>query len=180
MASAYIPYYDCIRRTLHAALCIGNYPSRVVERHNKPEVEVAGCSDGLEEEKVPELILNPIKILRSENESCLIETTINSVRISFSFTKSDALAELIARKYVGFLAQRAQQFRVLRKKAIPGYDISFLITHDEMETMYRSKIIDFIITFLVDIDSDIAAMKLNMNQRGRRAAAEFFQSLNFP
>ena len=37
------PYLDCIRETLHAALCVSNFPSQIVERHNKPEIEV-GCA----------------------------------------------------------------------------------------------------------------------------------------
>ena len=45
-----------------------------VERHNKPEVEF-GTSK--------ELLLKPITICRNEHECCLIETSINSVRISF-------------------------------------------------------------------------------------------------
>ncbi|KAH9593282.1 Actin-related protein 2/3 complex subunit 4 [Trypanosoma melophagium] len=179
MATAYLPYYDCIKCTLQAALCIGNYPSRTVERHNKPEIEVVDFSEDTTHPTTTELLLNPIRIARSEQESCLIESSINSTRVSVSFLKSDALAELIARKYVSFLAQRAKQFCILRKKPIPGYDISFLITHDEVETMHKNKIIQFIITFLMDIDADIAAMKLNANQRARRAAMEFFLTLNF-
>lgn len=39
-ASAHKPYLDAIRATLQAAFCIENFESQVVERHNKPEVEV--------------------------------------------------------------------------------------------------------------------------------------------
>jgi len=38
--SAHKPYLDAIRATLQAAFCIENFESQVVERHNKPEVEV--------------------------------------------------------------------------------------------------------------------------------------------
>ncbi len=38
--SAHQPYLDAIRATLQAAFCIENFESQVVERHNKPEVEV--------------------------------------------------------------------------------------------------------------------------------------------
>lgn len=168
MATAYIPYFDCIKRTLHAAICIGNFPSRSVERHNKPEVEV--------EENNDELLLNPILICRSDQERTLIESSINSVRVSICFQKSDALAEIIAKKYVGFLGQRADRFMILRKKPIKGYDISFLITHDEAESLNKSKVIDFIVQFIADIDSDVTAMKLSTNQRARRAALDFFQT----
>ena len=36
------PYLDCIKATLNAALCVENFASQIVERHNKPEIEV-GC-----------------------------------------------------------------------------------------------------------------------------------------
>lgn len=34
------PYLNAVRSTLSAALCVENFESQVVERHNKPEVEV--------------------------------------------------------------------------------------------------------------------------------------------
>ena len=40
MSSAHKPYLDCVSSTLTAALCLRNFPSQLVERHNKPEVEV--------------------------------------------------------------------------------------------------------------------------------------------
>lgn len=33
------PYLDCVRATLTAAMCLQNFASQEVERHNKPEVE---------------------------------------------------------------------------------------------------------------------------------------------
>ena len=40
--SALTPYLDCVKATLNAALCLENFASQIVERHNKPEIEV-GC-----------------------------------------------------------------------------------------------------------------------------------------
>mmetsp|Transcript_8928 Transcript_8928/g.28367 ORF Transcript_8928/g.28367 Transcript_8928/m.28367 type:complete len:212 (+) Transcript_8928:75-710(+) len=37
MAATYKPYLNCVRSTLKAALCLRNFPSQIVERHNKPE-----------------------------------------------------------------------------------------------------------------------------------------------
>ena len=34
------PYLKAVRHTLTAAMCLENFSSQVVERHNKPEVEV--------------------------------------------------------------------------------------------------------------------------------------------
>ncbi len=33
------PYLDAVRATLTAAMCVENFASQLVERHNKPEVE---------------------------------------------------------------------------------------------------------------------------------------------
>lgn len=42
--SALKPYLDAIKTTLHASLCIENFASQIVERHNKPEIEVGYVS----------------------------------------------------------------------------------------------------------------------------------------
>lgn len=34
------PYLNAVRHTLTAAMCLENFSSQIVERHNKPEVEV--------------------------------------------------------------------------------------------------------------------------------------------
>lgn len=170
MSTAQQPYFDCLKRTLHAALCIVNTPSLVVERHNKPEVEVASS---------PELLLNTLVICRDDQERTMIETSVNSVRVSICFKKPDATSELVSAKFVSFLAQRADKFHILRRKPVAGYDISFLITNEQTETMNKQKLIDFIIQFMADIDADIAALKLRINNRVRRAATEWLQTLAF-
>ena len=165
MATAHQPFYDCVKRTLHAALCLSSFPSPVVERHNKPEIEM---------QTSPEVILNPITICRDEGERVLIETSINSVRVSVAFKKADPTAGLISQRIADFLQQRAERFHILRRKAITGYDISFLITNEEAETMHKNKIIDFIVQFISDISKDIAATKMAINQRARMVATEWF------
>lgn len=76
-----------------------------VERHNKPEVEF-GTSK--------ELLLKPITICRNEHECCLIETSINSVRISFKVKATDQLEALLNKKFMAFLMQRAEPFGIMR------------------------------------------------------------------
>ena len=39
-ASTLKPYLNAVRETLNAAICLQNFDSQMVERHNKPEVEV--------------------------------------------------------------------------------------------------------------------------------------------
>jgi hypothetical protein len=45
MANTLAPYLNCIRKTLEATLCLRNFASQKIERHNKPEVE-ARCVGG--------------------------------------------------------------------------------------------------------------------------------------
>jgi actin related protein 2/3 complex subunit 4 len=40
MAATLKPYLKAVRATLQASMCMQHFESRVVERHNKPEVEV--------------------------------------------------------------------------------------------------------------------------------------------
>jgi actin related protein 2/3 complex subunit 4 len=40
MTNTLKPYLNAVRATLQAAMCIQNFESKVVERHNKPEVEI--------------------------------------------------------------------------------------------------------------------------------------------
>ncbi len=77
-----------------------------------------------------------------------------------------------------FLTQRAEQFFILRRKAIsPEYDISFLITNKHTETMFRHKLIDFVIQFMEDIDKEISEMKLSVSARARISAQAFLKEL---
>merc|ERR1712156_225107 len=40
MSATLKPYLICVKRTLQAAMCVENFSSQKVERHNKPEIEV--------------------------------------------------------------------------------------------------------------------------------------------
>ena len=52
-------------------MCLENFSSQKVERHNKPEIEIRESQ---------ELLLNPVVVSRNEKERVLIEPSINSVR----------------------------------------------------------------------------------------------------
>ena len=56
-----------------------------------------------------------------------------------------------------------------------GYDLSFLITNEHMDDMWKHKLIDFIIHFMEEIDKEISSMKLAVNARARVVAAEFLK-----
>ncbi|KAF2299959.1 hypothetical protein GH714_006415 [Hevea brasiliensis] len=123
----------------------------------------------------PELLLNPILICRNESEKCLIETSINSLRISLKVKQADELENILTKKFLRFLSMRAEAFQVLRRKPIQGYDISFLITNYHCEEMQKQKLIDFIVQFMEDIDKEISELKMSVNTRGRLVATEFLK-----
>mmetsp|Transcript_25512 Transcript_25512/g.31349 ORF Transcript_25512/g.31349 Transcript_25512/m.31349 type:complete len:153 (-) Transcript_25512:1277-1735(-) len=148
-------------------MCLRNFPSQVVERHNKPEVE-------MRESK--ELCLNSLKICRTEQEKCLIEPSVNSVRISIGIKQSDDIEELLTHKFARFLEQRAEQFIILRRKPLEGYDLSFLVTHEHLEEMWKHKLIAFIIRFMEEIDREINGMKIAVNTRARVVAQEYMKA----
>lgn len=166
MSNALKPYLDAVQRTLSAGLCLRNFPSQVVERHNKPEVEVGGSK---------ELLLNKLVIARTDTERCLIEPSINSVRVSIKVKQADEIETILCHKFTRFLMQRAEQFFIMRRKPIEGYDISFLITHTHLEKMWKHKLVDFIIQFMEDIDKEISGMKIAINARARLVASEYMK-----
>uniref|UniRef100_A0A914WFE9 Actin-related protein 2/3 complex subunit 4 n=1 Tax=Plectus sambesii TaxID=2011161 RepID=A0A914WFE9_9BILA len=163
------PYLDAVRKTLQAAMCLENFGSQVVERHNKPEVEVRTSK---------ELIMTPVMISRNKQEHVLIEGSVNSVRVSIGVKQSDEIEKILCHKFTRFMSQRAENFIVLRRKPIPGYDISFLITSAHAEQMYKHKLVDFVIHFMQEIDKEINEMKLALNARARVSAEEFLKRFN--
>jgi len=186
MSATLRPYLSAVRRTLEAAICLIDFNSQVVERYNQPEVEVRSSK---------ELLLNPVIISRNEKERVLIESSINSVRISIAIKQADDIERILVHKFTRFLMMRADNFVILRRKPVKlgdnkasincndskngeppqGYDISFLITNFHTESMYRYKIIDFIIHFMEEIDKEINEMKLAINARARITAEEFLK-----
>lgn len=138
----------------------------MIERHNKPEIEVKSSK---------ELILNPVVISRNEKERVLIETSVNSVRISISIKQADEIEKILCHKFTRFMMMRAENFIILRRKPIEGYDISFLITNFHTEQMYKHKLVDFVIHFMEEVDKEISELKLSVNSRARIVAEEFLK-----
>eukprot|EP00913_Durusdinium_trenchii_P019946 g18747.t1 len=111
----------------------------VVERQSRPEIEFKDTAA---------VILKPLVIARDENEKCLIEASVNAVRVSIKVRQSDDTEKLLCRKFASFFTQRAEHFVILRRKPVEGYDISFLITNTHLEEMMKDRIVDFIIEFM--------------------------------
>ncbi|CEH11746.1 arp2 3 complex 20 kda subunit [Ceraceosorus bombacis] len=164
MSNTLRPYLSCVRSTLTAAMTLENFGSQVVERHNKPEVEARSSK---------EVLLTPLTIARNESEKVLIEPSVNSIRLSIKIKQADEIERVICHKLARFLMQRAESFVILRRKPIPGYDISFLITNFHTEALQKHKLVDFVIQFMEDVDKEISELKLSINARARIVAESY-------
>ncbi|KAI7942593.1 hypothetical protein MJO28_012620 [Puccinia striiformis f. sp. tritici] len=169
MSNTLRPYLACVRATLTAALILEDFASQVVERHNRPEIEAG---------KTPEVLLTPLYISRTPSEYVLIEPSINSVRLSIKIKQADDIEHILARGVTRFLSLRAENFIILRRKPIKSFDISFLITSRNIESMIRLKVVDFIIQFMEDVDREISEMKLSLNARARIVAESYLTQVD--
>lgn len=64
------------------------------------------------------MLLNPVMISRNENERVLIETSVNSVRMSIKIKQADEVERILCHKFTRFLEQRADSFIILRRKPV--------------------------------------------------------------
>jgi len=165
MAGALDAYLSVIKKTLDASLCVTNFDSQLVERHNKPEIEVQSSN---------EVLLQPLIINRTDMQKVKIETSINSVRVSVKIKQANEIEKMLTSHFCRFMTRRADSFRVLRRKpADKDYDISFLITNFHLENMIKDKLIDFICEFIKEVDKEISEMRLMLNSRANLCAKNF-------
>jgi actin related protein 2/3 complex subunit 4 len=123
--------------------------------------------------------MKPFVVARSEEEKCLIEASINSVRISIRIKKAGELEELLSHLFERFISLRADKFGIMRKKpAYPEYDFSFLIIEEHLEKMKKEQIINFILEFMQGIEKEINEMKIAINTQSRLAAGYFMKSIS--
>ena len=87
-------------------MCLQNFSSQVIERHNKPEVEVRSSK---------ELLLTPIIVSRNEKEKVLIESSVNSIRVSIAVKQADEIEKILCHKFMRFMMLRAENFIILRR-----------------------------------------------------------------
>lgn len=131
-----------------------------------------------------------VVLLNNQSNSCVILidsvfvfNNTDLLRVSISIKQSDEIERILCHKFTRFMCQRADSFFVLRRKPLPGgsldldvsemlryfcrnihileYDISFLITATHTETMFKHKLVDFLLHFMQEID------KVCLRQRRR-------------
>lgn len=106
------------------------------------------------------------------------QASVNSLRLSIKIKQSDEIERVLCHKFARFMMQRAESFIILRRKPVPGYDISFLITNAHSETMLKHKLVDFIIHFMEEVDKEISEMKLSLNARARIVAESYLGTVS--
>ena len=122
--------------------------------------------------------MKPIAITYTKEEHCLIEASVNSVRISFAIKKveiENLLTDLVGK----FLALRADRFKIFRKKPVDEekFDFCFLISEDHLVKYHKHELVNFILEFIQGIQKEITEMKLALIQQSRIAAAHYMNTL---
>ena len=115
-------------------------------------------------------------------ESCFIESTSNSVRISFLFkaqvrAKEDPLEASIVFQWMRFLMVQ-EQHPLLRKVPVEGYSVTFLVTNRHLAIYGHGKILDSILAFCAKIDKECSDIKLQVNAQARYVTTEFLKAFN--
>ena len=81
-----------------------------------------------------ELLLEPVFISKSEQEKCLIESSINSARISirFKFEDADPIEKILGEKFMSFMMKRAEDYAILRRVPVEVGDM-----YSKMHNVYK-------------------------------------------
>ena len=116
-------YLADIKLHLEAVLNLRYFPSQVVERQVHPEIEF---------QDNPSLINEPVLISRGDQYATLIESSVNSVRISIKIKKGYEIEHLLTVMLERFMALRADKFEIFRKVPIEDYDFSFVIAESHL------------------------------------------------
>ena len=88
----------------------------------------------------------------------------------------DALEGLLRRKQLQFYHRRAEALRILRRKPIEGYDISFLLTAQHQQQLDKQQLIAFICKLVEDL-STCSSLKRLITAHGRASSLSLRRSL---
>ncbi|KAL3912389.1 MAG: hypothetical protein SGILL_006903 [Bacillariaceae sp.] len=118
---------------------------------------------------------------KKAQERCLIESTPNSIRVSFLFKQqtmalSDPLEASILYQWMRFLQQQAEDYLILRRKPVDGYSISFLILQKHLEEFGKKSMERWILNFCSVLDKECSDIKIQVNAQARHVTTEYFKA----
>lgn len=87
------------------------------------------------------------------------------------------MEQYIAKKFVTFMERRADQFSILRRVPVEGYDISFLITFAHVQQLGKQRIIDFVCNFIGTIDRELNYIKISITERASGIMQEWIDEI---
>ncbi|CAL5996188.1 Arp [Hexamita inflata] len=149
-------YIDSIASALQTALCLQYVPSRSAERQTRPEVELSQNQD---------MIYPPVMLQKSPEQKVLVESSVNSVRVSVLFKKTDQVDQYLTNKYLRFIESQADDLKIIRKTPVSGYDFSFLITYQLVEQHGKPKLVQFVCDFVENTEKEVNSLKLKVSER---------------
>ena len=65
-----------------------------------------------------EVLLESVIVSRNQRERVFIEPSINSLRVSITIKQVDGIEKLLCNKLMTFMMRRAENFIILRRKAV--------------------------------------------------------------
>lgn len=172
MSSSLAPYLGQVRSVLERSLpSMECYSSSTQSYPIRPHVELRSGP------VTSDFVLRP----RSTKERCLVESSSNSIRVSFLFKQQnrddgDPIEKSILSKYMKFFQQRADQYVILRRKPLDGYSISFLVLNKHVAKYGQEAILQTILDFVSQLDRECSHVKISVNARARLVATEFMKA----
>ena len=177
MSSSLILYTDRVRAELEqsfSSMDVDAVPSSAAKPSSYPIRPHVELRSGPVTSKI---ILHP---RTSTKEYCLVESSSNSVRVSFLFRQqqddADQIEQTILSKYIKFFQQRAEDYEILRRKPVEGFSISFLVLNAHVTKYSKEAILQVILDFVSRLDRECSHVKISINARARLVATEFMKA----
>ena len=116
-----------------------------------------------------------------KQEQCLIESCPDSLRVSFLFKQqslasSDPLEASILYQWIRFFQQQAEDYKILRRKPLDGYSISFLILSQHLQQLGTKAIESWIVNFCTVLDKECSDIKIQVNAQARIVTTDYFKA----
>lgn len=203
-----LPYLRRLFNTLNREICLFYLPLNLPCMHSVPFIEQEHLIKNLSNANYDDIsdsnknlfnrnnkvdLIKSLYVYRHSKEFCYVESCIDSVRVSLKFYFKCEFERRLFNQLTVFMKKNSDYLQLVRKKSIEGFDISFLIT-DQILNSYNNRIcinknnscnrmgkydvIHFILKFVVDIDRQIQDKMLQSTYFSRYYIRKFFQEFD--